>query len=506
MSNNNYKRILKNASMLYFRILLTIVVTLYTSRVILQTLGIEDYGIYNVVAGFVMMLGFLHGAMSSATQRFLSFEMGKQKDKNMSSIFSMSMNIHILIAIFVFLLGETVGLWFLSQKMTIPTDRIYAAQWVFHLSLISFMVTIVSVPYNALIISHEQMGVFAWVSIIDVTLKLLIVFMLPWFDIDKLVLYGIFSLLVVFSIFLVYRSYCKNRYPEAHFQLYWDRKIFRTMLSFTGWNLWGNIAYVLSSQGTNILLNIYFGPAVNAARAVAIQVSGALNRFVQSLQVAVNPQIIKSYADNNLVYMNTLVSYSAKYNFFTLLLLSVPIFYNINIVLDIWLGSHIPSNTPIFVRLIIINILIDSISAPLMASAQASGNIKIYQSVVGGALLLTLPISYFLLNDGFSAQTVFYVSILTSILAFVLRLIVLKRLVKLPVLTFMKEVLSRCLITLTATITLIYCILIRLLESLNFWYESIITLLCALICIIIFGLSKQEKQFIGKKIKFLMRT
>ena len=351
----------KNAGMLYIRMLLTMAVTLYTSRVILQTLGVDDFGIYSVVAGFVTMLGFLNSAMSSATQRFLSFELGKPGDKDMRGIFSMSLNIHVLIAVFVLVLGETVGLWFVKTQMTIPADRMLAAEWVFHFALLSFMVTIVSVPYNALIIAHERMSVFAWVSIIDVTLKLLIVFMLSWFGMDKLILYAVLSLAVVFIVFMVYRSYCKFRFKESRFRLYWDKKLFNIMLSYTGWNLWGNIAAVMSGQGVNVLLNIFFGPTVNAARAIAMQVSGALNSFVQNLQVAVNPQIIKSYAEQDMDYMHRLVCYGAKYNFFVLLLLSLPVLNNTEIILSTWL-STVPENTVIFTKLIILTILIDSLS------------------------------------------------------------------------------------------------------------------------------------------------
>lgn len=291
---NKYKRMAQNAGMLYFRMLLTMAVTLYTSRVVLQTLGVDDFGIYSVVAGFVTMLAFVHGAMSSATQRFIAFELGKADEKDVKGIFSMSMNIHILIAFFVFLLGETIGLWFVQNKMTISADRIEAAVWVFHLSILSSMVTIISVPYNALIIAHERMSVFAWVSIIDVTLKLLIVFMLGLLGMDKLILYGLLSLVVVFIIFIIYRAYCTVKFPESGFRLYWDQKLFKVMLSYTGWNLWGNIAAVMSGQGVNVMLNIFFGPTVNAARAIAMQISAALYSFVQNIQVAVNPQIYKS--------------------------------------------------------------------------------------------------------------------------------------------------------------------------------------------------------------------
>lgn len=426
---NKYKRMAQNAGMLYFRMLLTMIVTLYTSRVVLQTLGVDDFGIYSVVAGFVTMLGFVHGAMSSATQRFIAFELGKTDVKDVKGIFSMSMNIHILIAFFVLLLGETIGLWFVQNKMTISADRMEAAVWVFHLSLISFMVTIISVPYNALIIAHERMSVFAWVSIIDVTLKLLIVFMLVLLGMDKLILYGLLSLIVVFIVFMIYLGYCTVKFPEAGFRFYWDQKVFKVMLSYTGWNLWGNIAAVMSGQGVNVMLNIFFGPTVNAARAIAMQVSAALNGFIQNIQIAVNPQIYKSYAAQDITYMHRLVCYGAKYNFFVLLLLSLPVLNNTELMLSLWLGN-VPEGTVIFTKLIICTILIDSLSPSLMTAAQATGRIKLYQFVVGGILLLNVPVSYLILKMGGAPHTVFYVAIGLSIIALLARVYLISFLIK----------------------------------------------------------------------------
>lgn len=498
MSNKNYKRMAKNVAMLYFRMLLTMLVTLYTSRIILLTLGVEDYGIYNVVAGFVMMLGFLHGAMTSATQRFLSFEMGKSENRNPSGIFNMSMNIHIIIAIFVLLLGETIGVWFLRNKLTIPVDRIYAAEWVFHLSLVSFVITIISVPYNALIIAHEQMGVFAWVSIIDVTLKMLIVFMLTWFNMDKLVLYGLLSLSVALIIFFVYWVYCKRRYQEAKLRFYWDQHIFRTILSFTSWNLWGNLAAVMSNQGVNILLNIFFGPTVNAARAVAMQVSSALNKFVYSVQVAINPQIIKSYAHNNIEYMHNLICYGAKYNFFILLIISIPILNNTNIILETWLGM-VPDDTSLFLQLVIYTILIDSISPPLMTAAQATGKIKLYQFVVGGILLLNVPIAYLVLKKGFDAYIVFYIAIFLSLTALIARLVIISKLINMKLNRYLKSTLKPILLVLLSTLFIDNLVGIHNAENIkNITLSTLVSTLIIVLSIILLGIDHIERNFLIK--------
>lgn len=498
MESNKYKRMAKNAGMLYFRMLLTMAVTLYTSRVILQTLGVEDFGIYNVVAGFVTMLGFLNSAMSSATQRFLAFELGQSGKKDMRGIFSMSMNIHILIAVLVLLMGETLGLWFVRTQLTIPIDKMVAAEWVFHLALLSFMVSIVSVPYNALIIAHEKMSIFALVSILDVTLKLLIVFMLSWFGMDKLILYALLSLAVVFAIFLVYRSYCKSKFIESRFRLYWDRRLFNIMLSYTGWNLWGNIAGVMSGQGINVLLNIFFGPTVNAARAIAMQVSGALNSFVQNLQVAINPQIIKSYAAQDMDYMHKLVCYGAKYNFFVLLLLALPVLNNIELILPVWLGV-VPESTAIFTKLIIINILIDSLSPSLMTAAQATGRIKLYQFVVGGLLLINVPASYIVLKMGGAPYTVFYVAIGLSILALLARVYLISNLIKMKKKMYLVDSMIPILSVVTIVFVINYFLEEKFTNSLIGFFLSVFASgALVIVAVLLVGLKKDERIMLSK--------
>lgn len=498
MESDKYKRMAKNAGMLYFRMLLTMAVALYTSRVILQTLGVEDFGIYNVVAGFVTMLGFLNSAMSSATQRFLAFELGQSGKKNMRGIFSMSMNIHILIALFVLMLGETLGLWFVRTQLTIPIDRIMAAEWVFHLALLSFMVSIVSVPYNALIIAHERMNIFALVSILDVTLKLLIVFMLSWFGMDKLILYALLSLAVVFAIFLVYRNYCKSKFIESRFRLYWDRRLFNIMLSYTGWNLWGNIAAVMSGQGINVLLNIFFGPTVNAARAIAMQVSSALNSFVQNLQVAINPQIIKSYAAQDMDYMHKLVCYGAKYNFFVLLLLALPVLNNIELILPVWLGV-VPESTNIFTKLIIINILIDSLSPPLMTAAQATGRIKLYQFVVGSLLLINVPASYIVLKMGGAPYRVFYVAIGLSVLALLARVHLISNLVEMKKKVYLVNSIVPIISVATVVFMINYFLDEKFTDSLiGFFLSVFASSVLVIIAVLLVGLKKDERIMLSK--------
>lgn len=501
MSTENNKRIAKNTAMLYIRMLLTMAVALYTSRIVLNTLGVEDFGIYNVVGGFVTMFGFLNSAMASATQRFLSFEIGRKDLKQLMNVFSMSVNIHFIIAFIILIFAETVGLWFVNTQLTIPTERMIAARWVFQFSILTLLVNMVSVPYNAIIIAHERMNVFAWVSIIEVSLKLLIVFMLVWFGFDKLKMYAVLMFGVALIIRLIYGMYCSKRFSESRFRFYWDKPLFKTLTSYASWNLWGNAAGVIMGQGVNILLNIFFGPVVNAARGIAYQIQGAVNQFVLNFQMAMNPQIIKSFAANDLKYMHHLIFRGAKHSFFLLFTLSLPIILETEIILKLWL-KIVPEYTVIFTRLVIINILIDSISGPLMTAAQASGNIKMYQGVVGGLLVFNLPVSYLFLKFGFTPEITLYVSIGISIIALFSRLIIISPLVKLNIFNYLKEVVFRILSV--AVIAMIIPIII--ITNFHEGFSRLVitgfsSLILVGITIYFVGLGKSEQLFVNRKIK-----
>src|SRR5690554_2679044 len=406
--------------MLYFRMILTMLVSLYTSRVILNTLGVEDYGIYNVVGGVVSMFAFFNSAMSSATQRFLSYEIGKGDFVQLRKTFNATQIIHICIAVFIFILAETVGLWFVKNYLVIPPERLNAAIWVYHFSVLSFMVSIIQVPYNATIIAHERMNVYAYVSIIEVLLKLLIVFMLTWITYDKLILYGILHFGVMFLIAAIYRIYTRKNFEESKFEVVKDKGLYKTLISYSGWNLFGNIAGVAQGQGINIILNIFFGPVVNAARGIATQVQSAVNSFVSNFQMAVKPQIIKSYAANEKDYMISLIIQSSKYSFYLLFILSLPIILEVDQILKIWLIT-VPEYASIFTVLVLVIILINSISGPLMTAVQAAGKIAIYQAVIGTLLFLTLPISYVFLKLGYPPEVTLYITIVIEVIALIFR-------------------------------------------------------------------------------------
>ncbi|PKP41376.1 MAG: hypothetical protein CVT93_08525 [Bacteroidetes bacterium HGW-Bacteroidetes-10] len=482
--------------MLYMRMLLSLAVSLYTSRIVLNTLGVQDFGIYNVVGGFVSMLGFLNSSMSSATQRFLSFEIGRNDSFQFARVFSMSVSIHIFIGVIILILAESVGLWFVNVHLTIPPERLSAANWVYHFSVIAFIVGVISVPYNSVIIAHERMNVFAWVSIVEVSLKLLIVFMLLWFGFDKLKLYAVLVFVVSLIIRFIYSIYCNRNFPESKFRLFWDKPLFITLISYAGWSLWGSAAGVLYSQGVNVLLNIFFGPAINAARGIAYQVQGAINSFVSNFQMAMNPQIIKSYASDDIKYMHQLLFQGAKYSFFLLFALSLPIIIETEIILKLWL-KIVPEYTVIFTQLVIVNILIDSISGPLMTAAQASGKIKLYQGVVGGLLLLILPLSYLFFKLGFPAESTFYISILISIIATYARLIILRNLVHINIVYFLKVVVSKIIIVCSIAIFIPLTFRIIMVESsFRFVLVGLSSITCTLCSIYFIGLNKTEKEYL----------
>ncbi len=441
MISSNYMQIIRNTGMLYIRMLFAMAVTLYTSRVILDVLGVADFGLYHVVAGFVAILGFLHGAMTAASQRFFAYELGGgNAGGGLSNVFTVSVNIHAVLAILIVLVAETAGLWFVSHKLNIPMGREEGAVWVYHLAVIAFASSVLMVPFTALIIAHERMGAFSVISIVDVTLKLAAVFLLQhyFFD-DRLIAYAALTLAVALGIFAIYVGYCRIAFKEVRYKWAWNTSQLRTMLSYTGWNTWGNLAAVLSGQGTNILLNVFFGPSINAARAIAYQANSAIFGFVQNMQVAINPQIIKMYAGGRLDEMRRLAFYGAKYSFFLLFIISLPVAFSVEALLAIWLVS-VPPYAAIFLQLVILNSLVDSFSGPLMAVAQATGRVRLYQSVVGGILLINLPASYLALVKGADAYFVVCISIAISMLALAARLVILRSLVSLSASDFLRQV------------------------------------------------------------------
>lgn len=437
--------------MLYLRMLLVMGVTLYTSRVVLTVLGVEDFGLYHVVAGFVALLGFMQGAMTNATQRYFAFDIGATGGKDLNRTFNTSLMIHGLLALLIVLLAETAGYWFVSTQLTIPAERTQAALWAYHLAIASFAISVITVPFTAMLMAHERMGTFAAIGMVDVLLKLAAVFVLQAISSDKLIAYAGLLLLVSITTLSQYITANKVLFPDStQLRWQWHPEQFRAMLGYTGWNTWGNLAAAMSGQGSNVLLNIFFGPAINAAKSISVQANGALTNFVTNVQAAINPQIIKLYASGNTSAMHTMVLRAAKYNFFLLLSLALPVLLNTDALLKLWL-TEVPAYSASFLRLTIAASLIDSISGPLMISAQATGKIKLYQSVVGGILLFNIPTSYILLQLGHPPETVLMVFICMCIIALIARLIIIAPLINLPKIVFISKVLARAILVSAVT-------------------------------------------------------
>ena len=500
-TTTNNKRIAKNTLVLYVRMFVMMAISLYTSRVVLQVLGVEDFGIYNVVGGIVSMMGVINGAMSVSTQRFLTFELGKGDSVRLKQVFSMCVTIYLLLAILLLVLAETVGLWFLNNKLIIPADRITAANWVYQFSIFSTVFSLLANPYNAVIISHEKMGIYAYISIIDAILKLAIVYLLLIIPIDKLSTYGFLMLLIHVANSGFYWLYCHLKHSESHYRFYWETRLFKTLLSYTGWNLFGSTAALVKGQGLNILLNMFFSPAVNAARGIAYQVNSTVSHFFTNFYTAVRPQITKYYAQHDHENMFKLVFRSSKMSFFLILLISLPIIIEAPYVIQLWLGQR-PDYVVPFMRLIIAITAVDAMANPLMTTAHATGKIALYQSLVGSMTILNIPISYLLLSYGSGPLVVFEISLMISVINLFLRLWIVKRLVDFPVADYIKQVFANCVFV-AAISAVVPCLVYQYIEEsfASFLLICILSLLSTVSTIYIVGLQPQERLFIINSIK-----
>lgn len=479
-------------------------VTLYTSRVVLKALGVNDFGIYNVVGGVVTMFSILSNSLSSAISRFITYELGKENFTKLKNIFSTAVTIQITLAIVITLIAEIVGLWFLNTKMNIPTERMEAANWTFQFSVITFVINLISVPYNAAIIAHEKMSAFAYISILEALLKLSIAFLIIISPIDKLIFYACLICIISLIIRLIYGHYCKSHFKECTYSFYWDKDLLKQMFGFAGWNFIGSSSALLRDQGGNILINLFFGPAVNAARGIAFQVNTATQNFIASFTMALNPQITKSYASNNYDYMMKLVFKGARFSFYLLLILTLPIFLNTNYILKLWLGI-VPEHTIQFIRLILVFTLSESISQPLITAQHATGKIKNYQIIVGGLQMLNLPIAYLALKNGAIPETIFFVAIAISQICLIARLWMMKTSINLSILGFYSKVYLNILKVSLVAIILPIGLSIYKSDSITFFImSSIVTIVYTFLCIFFIGCDKEEQMLALTKIHDIM--
>lgn len=505
-TSDNNKRIAKNTLLLYFRMLFMMVVSLYTSRVILNALGVQDFGIYNVVGGVVAMFSVISGALSAAISRFITYELGKGNQSRLNKIFSASVTIQVLLSLIIVVLIESVGVWFLNTKMTIPETRMTASNWVLQFSIITFVINLISVPYNAAIIAHEKMAAFAYISILEAVGKLAIAFLIIWSPMDKLIFYAILMCVVAVVVRLTYGHYCKNHFAECTYHFHWDKDILKQMFGFAGWNFIGAASAVLRDQGGNIIINIFYGPAANAARGIAIQVNNAVTGFVTNFMTALNPQITKSYASGDREYMMTLLYQGARLSFYMLLLLSLPILVNTHYILVIWL-KLVPEHAVLFVQLILVFAMSESISNPLITAMLATGKIRNYQIVVGGLQMMNLPISYICLRLGCMPESVLIVAIVISQCCLAARLYMLRGMIGLSSIMYLKKVYLN-----VAMVTVVACIIPVLLahqlsESfISFVILALVAMASTVITEFTIGCNKKERAFVLEKIRKIKKN
>ena len=500
------KRIAKNTIVLYIRMLLTLFVSLYTSRVVLSALGVEDYGIYNVVGGIVSMFSIISGSLSTSISRFITFELGTGKIDKLKKVFSTSIIIQFILCIIILIVAETVGLWFLNNKMNISEIRMYSANWVFQLSIVTFILNLISVPYNAAIIAHEKMSAFAYISIVEVVFKLIIAYLITISPIDKLIFYAILQTIVAFILRVIYMIYCKKNFLECTVKYLFDKSLIKQMFGFAGWNFIGSISFLLKDQGVNIILNIFCGSFVNASRAISMQINGAVNGFVSNFITAINPQITKSYAEQNITYLNTLIIKGTKFSFFLLLIISVPVIANTEYVLSLWL-KEVPKYSVEFVQLILLLSLTDVLYRPLLTAHLATGKIKKLQLYVGGLNMLILPVSAYILYLGFEPTFTVIISIIFSIITLFIRLKLYAQIESFDISTFLKYVILNVFIVSVLLFFIVYNINIHFknLNLVTFISLSGLYIFISIIIISVFGFSREERGMIYRKVSFFIK-
>lgn len=499
MTTQNNTKIAKNTAFLYIRMLIVLALSLYTTRVVLNVLGIIDYGIYNVVCGFVSMFAFLNNSLANGTQRFYNFKIGEGKKDELSLVFSSSMLIQIVLAIILLVVLETFGLWYINQKMIIPSERLSAAFWVFQFSVISLIFVILQVPYSAAILAFEKMDYYAIVSIIDAVLKLVIVIVLPFINADQLVIYGVLSLLISVVNFILYAYYCRRHYrKETSFQCSSkDRKLLRNMTSFSGWNVFGTFAYMIKDQGLNVLLNAFFGPVVNAARGVAMQINGALQGFSSNIVAAIRPQLVQSYSSGNINRVQSMMYSMSRLTFLMLFVLSLPIMIELPYILDLWLSNNVPKYTVVFADLVIINMIITSMNTPLSQVVHATGKMRNYQIGTSITIFTILPVSYVFLKLNYSPISAFVVSIVISVINQIVCLILLRKIFPFSIRDYFKVVAVPCV--LMSIIAPIVPIIVHCYMNEGFVRLFIVVSVSLIISIVLsfsIVLSKGEKQML----------
>lgn len=484
-SDNNNKRIAKNTLFLYFRMILSMLVGLYTSRVVLQTLGVSDYGVYNVMGGVIGMLGYVNTLLAGGTSRFLTIGLGERNFEKLKLTFSTTVILTMFTALLVLILGETVGLWFMNNYLNIEPSRMGAAQWVYQCALLSSALTITQSPFSASIISHEKMNIYAYMSIFDVVMKLLIVYMLLVFDYDKLIVYSILMLGVNFLNIVIYRAYCVHVFEECKFSLRFDRQIFRQMFSYSGWNMFGSLSALLMDQGVSIVINIFFGTIINAAKGVANQVNNVVRQLYSNFQLAARPQIMKYYAQGDFDNMYTLMINTSKYCALLLICIIVPIMVNIDGLLKLWL-VEVPIYSVAFIRLTLLYTLFRSVDEPLTAGIHAVGKMKLPNLTTAMINMLVFPVTWLVCKLGGSPITANIIFVVDAPIILLIDLLILKKYINFPIVDFIKKSVVPVLLVFTLSFSLPTFLMLSLPHTALYSIGSCIASFLFTLCVIYF--------------------
>lgn len=500
MSDN--KRIAKNTMFLYFRMFLIMGVSLYTSRVVLRTLGVEDYGIYNVVGGIVTMFSFLNGSLGAATSRYITFELGRRDFEKLNKTFNVALLTHIFIGFIIVALAETIGLWFFYNKMIIPDNRLNAAFWVYQISILSSLVSLTQVPYNAILIAHENMKVYAYVGMVEVFLKLLIVFLIVIAPFDKLVFYALLLFLLNVGIIAFYRIYCIKCYMESRINICKEKVLYKNMFKYAGSDLIGNVSVLAQGQGLNLLLNVYFGPVVNAARAVAYQVQGAVTQFGSNFMTAVRPQIIKLYAQGEVKEMFKLVYLSSNFSFYLMWLFILPLCLEADYVLSLWLGEY-PDHSVSFLILVFILCLIQTLKTPRTIVFHATGKLLLANVTIGTLLCCAFPLAYFFLKMGGEPESVFWAANITMFLSEFVSVFILRKYVEYNIGNYLLNIHVRCAVVAAVSFVIPYLLYDKFMEPsfLRLVLTCIITTISIIAAVWTIGMNKDMRQKVTSFVK-----
>lgn len=493
----NYNRnsvLAKNTLMLYIRMLVLMLISLYTSRLVLNLLGITDYGLYNVVGGMVVMFSFLEGTMATSCQRFLNFEMGRGKSNNLRSVFNTTIHLHLWMVVVVIFLSETIGLWFLNSQMHYPESRAMAVNYIYQFSLLICIIRLMTIPFRAAVIAHEKMSIFAYLSVVNGLLQLVLVVGLFYVSVDRLIFYGLALVFIRLSDFLLYFIYCKRNFDEIAVYRKVNKEGLKELFSFARWNVVSDIAYVLNNHGVNILLNIYFGPTVNAARGIGSRVLVAVHDFIYNFQTAVVPQITKSYAANEIDRLHKLITITSKVSFFLLILIMNPLLLETDMILRLWL-KILPDYAVVFVRIILITKMVEVMAGSLTHAIRATGNIKFFQMVMSFTSIMTFILSYILLYKGYSPECVYFSALLFAIVAQIMRVYIVLPKIGMNYVDYIKDVLVRSYIVFIASIMVTLVIY----SNMNQGFLRLLSLIISNVVVVaslacLFGLNTTEKR------------